>query len=139
MAFVYLAVFADGTSYVGQTINDFEQLEARYKAYTKKNIRAQPSRQACFALGMPALGVIEYCPPEKLNEREKYWIRVHRQDGKHLNVADGGGNYQKRPLCRITTEVAKLRQAKDKLSDRQADKLARMESKLAKAAKRMAK
>lgn len=117
MSFVYLAVFADGTSYVGQTINDFEQLEARYKSYTKRARRLRPSEQACFALGMPALGVIEYCPPEKLNEREKYWIAKHRQDGENLNVA-GSGNSN---------------------ALREADKLRRMESKLAKAARRMAK
>lgn len=118
MSFVYLAVFADGSSYVGQTINSFEQLEIRYQNHAKKARSRRPSEQACFALGMPALGVIEYCPPEKLDEREKYWIAMHRQDGKNLNVADGGCSGG---------------------GGRLLDKLRRMESKLAKAARRLAK
>ena len=118
MSFIYLAVYSDGTSYVGQTTNTFEGLEKRYASYTKKNtMKRSPAQRACFALGMPALGVIEYCPPEKLDERERYWIEVHRQDGKNLNVADGGGAQTKRQRSI-------------------ADKLRRMESKLAKAARR---
>ena len=114
MSFIYLAVFADGTSYVGQTTTSFKQLEVRYEDYTKKERHRRPSEQACFALGMPALGVIEYCSPEKLNEREKYWIAMHRQDGPNLNIADGGAGGGARYL----------------------DKLRRMESKLAKQARR---
>lgn len=126
MSFIYLAVYSDGSSYVGQTINDFEQLERRYSAYTRRpNVR--PSEQACFALGMPALGVIEYCPPEKLDEREQYWITQHRQDGSNLNIDWGG--------CALTKEERQLR----KLEVQRWKRLRRMESKLAKAARRMAK
>ena len=87
MSFIYLAVYADGSSYVGQTIGTMKQLEYRYKAYAKKAKAHRPSERACFALGMPALGVIEYCPPEKLNEREQYWIAMHVQEGKNHNQA----------------------------------------------------
>ena len=118
MSFVYLAVYADGSSYVGQTIGTMKTLEARYKAYTKKNKARRASERATFALGMPALGVIEYCPPEKLDEREKYWIAMHRQDGSNLNIADGGSG----------TQIRRERTL--------ADKLRRMESKLAKQARR---
>ena len=114
MSFIYLAVYADNTCYVGQTTGEFEALEMRYRKYTKKAQRLRPSEQAAFALGMPALGVIEYCPPEKLDERERYWIVMHRQDSKVLNVADGGGSNELR----------------------MAEKLRRMESKLAKQARR---
>ena len=121
MSFIYLAVYSDGTSYVGQTINTFEMLEGRYKSYEKKAKSRRPSEQACFALGMPALGVIEYCPPEKLDERERYWIASHRGDGRNLNASDGGTSQ-------------KAHEAKRQRSE--ADKLRRMESKLAKAARR---
>ena len=90
MSFIYLAVYADNTCYVGQTRKTFKQLEARYQRYAKKQRSRRPSEQACFALGMPALGVIEYCPPEKLDERERYWIAMHRQDSRCLNITDGG-------------------------------------------------
>lgn len=118
MSFVYLAVYADGTSYVGQTAGTFEQLEKRYQAYAKKAKARRPSEQACFALGMPVLGIIEYCPPEKLNEREQYWIAAHRQDGKNLNIADGGSGRETRRARALM------------------DKLKRLESKLAKKARR---
>ena len=121
MSFVYLAVYSDGSSYVGQTLNSFEMLEKRYQHYEVKARKRRPSEQACFALGMPALGVLEYCPPEKLDERERYWIATHRQDGENLNRNDGGSG------------------AQTKRARSEADKLRRMESKLAKAARRMAK
>lgn len=113
---IYLAVFADGSSYVGQTGQGLDMIEHRYRGYTKKQRNLRPSEQACFALGMPALGVIEYCPPEKLDERERYWIEMHRQEGPNLNVADGGGAQKG-----AETRLARLR---------------RMESKLAKQARR---
>lgn len=90
MSFVYLAVYADGSSYVGQTNGTMKNLESRYAAYAKKQHNHRPSEQACFALGMPALGVIEDCPPEKLDERERYWIAKHSQDGPNLNIAGFG-------------------------------------------------
>ena len=95
MSFVYLAVYADGTSYVGQTTIGFDMLEYRYQQYAKKAKSRRPSEQACFALGMPALGVIEYCPPEKLDERERYWIGIHNKDGPNLNMA--GFDYEQTP------------------------------------------
>lgn len=124
MSFIYLAVYSDGTSYVGQTLNSFEMLEKRYQHYEKKAKSRRPSEQACFALGMPALGVIEYCPPEKLDEREKYWIAAHWRDGKNLNIDWGG--------CAPTKEERQLR----KLEVQRWKRLRRMESKLAKQARR---
>ena len=127
MSFIYLAVYADNTCYVGQTINTFEELERRYQAYTKRP-HHRPSEQACFALGMPALGVIEYCPPEKLDEREKYWIAQHAACSETLNLT---GLHTKEPKGYNAAQRKLL-----KLEMYRWKKLRRMESKLAKQARR---
>lgn len=92
MSFIYLAVFNDGSAYVGQTTGSFEQLEKRYRSYTRRlTMKRSPVQRLCGKLGMPTLGVLEHVSPEKLDEREQYWIAAHRQEGKTLNVANGGG------------------------------------------------
>lgn len=97
MSFIYLAVFTDGAVYVGQTTGSFEQLEKRYRSYTQRlTMKRSPVQRLCGKLGMPTLGVLEHVSPEKLDEREKYWIAAHRQEGRTLNVANGGGAQARR-------------------------------------------
>lgn len=113
MSFIYMVIYDDGTGYVGQTTGTREQLVARYRGYATKAEARRPSEKAVFALGMPAIGVLEYCPPEKLNERETYWIEHYHQMGKLHNVMLFGTSG--REARQRATEADALRRMKSKL------------------------
>jgi hypothetical protein len=66
----------NGMCYIGQSVN----ISERWKQHTKRALGCEPITQNKLYPVMSALGpenftwqIIEECPREKLNEREKYW------------------------------------------------------------------
>lgn len=78
MSIVYLAVWKSGTIYIGQTTADLERLTKRYGSYAKSKRKTKRlSEMECRRHGAPVFHILETCSPNKLNEREQYWIGVY--------------------------------------------------------------
>jgi hypothetical protein len=78
MPIIYLAVWPNGNTYIGQTISNLERLTKRYAGYARsKRKTKRASEMACRLYGEPVFHILETCSPNKLDEREQYWIGVY--------------------------------------------------------------
>lgn len=98
----------NGMIYVGQTKDYYKRMKHykhRYKNQTKLYNATNFYGWDKFIFGE----ILEFCPPEKLNEREKYWIRhlntfdISNQNMGY-NLTEGGDGGPKGPFSDIHKE-----------------------------------
>ena len=95
MTLIYLAVWSNGSVYVGQTVNGMKGLAKRYRCYYNQkhyktyNARVKavkrPSQLACQIHGMPMLIILEECLNKDAYAREQYWIGFYAGKANSLN------------------------------------------------------
>ena len=93
--------------YIGQTIRTIEIRWSQHKTDAKNGSNLH-FHQAIRKYGEEHfhISVIEECPNELLNEREKYWISFFDSYNNGYNSTLGGDGFQKYALT--TEEVGKL-------------------------------
>lgn len=79
---------SDGKCYIGQSNN----IKRRFQEHIRR--KQLPIEQAIQKYGMDAFNyeILEECPIEKLDEREKYWIAYYNSHGKNGYNCNEGGN-----------------------------------------------
>lgn len=76
--------------YVGKAQNAKE----RHKRHLNERHLGRPVNNWVKSLlsngKIPTFKILAYCPPEKWEQEERYWIAEYRKKGNLLNLADGG-------------------------------------------------
>jgi len=110
---LYEEGFPDAVRYVGRTTRGTKRIaehhQCRGRGHCRRWIQSlrKGERGLCYR-------VLEYCPADELNMRERYWIARLRSEGHRLtNLTDGGDGCLGRPLSeasrkRLST-LARLR------------------------------
>jgi group I intron endonuclease len=83
----------NGKVYVGKTAKNFKGRWKDHQSDLKGGHHFNPHLQAAWNLygaKMFQFKVLEYCPIEQLNEREKHHIKIYRKRGLAYNLTDGG-------------------------------------------------
>lgn len=95
MSIVYLAVWKSGTIYIGQTTGPLVRLTKRYVSYANSKRKTKRlSEMECRLYGTPVFRILETCSPNKLDEREQYWIGVYSCYPNCLNCAGRAPTYE---------------------------------------------
>ena len=101
----------NGKKYIGQSVN----IERRYidhKYGMNKSSRPAPFDILLHTKGIDSFSfeVLEECSKEKLNEREKFWIKYYDSYNNGYNCTPGGSNNQgeNNPTSKINEITAKL-------------------------------
>jgi group I intron endonuclease len=110
---VYKITNPKGEIYIGRSKN----LTEREKKYINGKIKNQPliyESISMYGWDKHTFDIIELCPIEDLNKREKYWIKYYNSYNSGLNKNLGGGG----PIAHTTNTRVKMSLAKkDNLSE----------------------
>ncbi len=102
--------------YVGQSLDIYRRLSQHYKALQSLTHRHHSSRLQddwdLFGEENFVAEIIETCPPNKLEEREKYWIDFYASDREGYNVR---GEYNKPIKDEIDNAIKILTNLKERL------------------------
>lgn len=81
--------------YIGQSIH----IQDRWKEHKREYLKQNVTKKLYVAMQNNGIEnfsfeVLEYCPIEKLNEREKYWIKKYDSIQNGYNMKEGGQSLQ---------------------------------------------
>lgn len=110
MGYIYkITNIVNNKIYIGQTIRDIQSRWNQHinNAYNE-NDKNNHFHNAILKYGENSFSIviIEECPDEVLNEREKYWINYYDSYNNGYNSTLGGEGYQKYTIT--TEEVGKM-------------------------------
>lgn len=101
----------NGKKYIGQSVN-IKQRYIDHKNGMSKSSRPTPFDILLHTKGIDSFSfeVLEECPIEKLDEREKFWIEYYDSYNNGYNYTPGGSNIQgeNNPNSKINETTAKL-------------------------------
>ena len=108
---IYLLNFPNNKIYIGKSID----LKRRMHEHNKPNAQDTPVDKAIkkYFRKIPEVTIIEQCPSNLLNERERYWIKEYHATDKKIGYnISAGGEYDGKRRTWSDEEILDIRNRK---------------------------
>ena len=103
--------------YIGQTINS---IEYRFRCHINEPLKNNKFHQALNTIGPEhfKIELVEECPDELLNEKEKYWIKFYDSVNRGYNTTWGGScgiHYDREEILNLWNQGLNIQKISDKI------------------------